>query len=210
MARHKNSADHEISEILQNAESASESSEDDIKQNYESTDDFEESDDLSMRSANISNSSDEDSSPPPKRKIPPPERKWKEGNFIPKIEPFTITHSGILNNLLNISLETPLDFFELFFDSSLVENIVTQTNIYQNQNNSTAAAKTAPWIDTNIPEMYVFFATRVLMSYTKKNRIKDFWSTDNLISTPIFGPPIILFQHRFSVDYLHGTDIYPF
>jgi hypothetical protein len=159
-----------------------------------------------MRSANISNSSDEDSSPPPKRKIPLPERKWKEGNFIPKIEPFTITHSGILNNLLNISLETPLDFFELFFDSSLVENIVTQTNIYQNQNNSTAAAKTAPWIDTNIPEMYVFFATTILMSYTQKNRIRDFCSTDNLISTPIFDRLFTRNRYLSLLRYLHFND----
>lgn len=132
MARRKNSSDHEISEILQNAESASELSEDDIEENYESTDDSEEPDDVTMLSSNISNSSDEDNSPPPKRKMPPPERKWKEGNFILTIEQFTITHSGISNNLLNTSLETPFDFFELFFDSSLVGNIVTQTNIYRN------------------------------------------------------------------------------
>jgi len=86
MARRKNSSDDEILKFLQNAESASESSEDDIEQNYESTDDSEEPDDASMCSANISNSSDKDNSLPPKRKMPSPERKWKEGKFIPKIE----------------------------------------------------------------------------------------------------------------------------
>jgi hypothetical protein len=58
MVRHKNSLDHEILEILQNAESASKSSEDDIEQNYESTDNSKELDDASMDSANIFNSSD--------------------------------------------------------------------------------------------------------------------------------------------------------
>jgi hypothetical protein len=59
MPCHKNSLDHEILEILQNAESASESS-----------DDFEESSDISMDSAIISNSSDADESPPSKKKMP--------------------------------------------------------------------------------------------------------------------------------------------
>jgi hypothetical protein len=86
-----------------------------------------------MDSANVSNSSDEVSSPPSKRKMAPPERKWKEGKFTPKNEQFTATHSRISKNLLNVSLTTPLDFFELFFDSSLVGNIVTQTNIYKKQ-----------------------------------------------------------------------------
>ena len=84
MARRKNSSDHEISEILQNAESASESSEDDIEQNYESADDFEEPDDVSMRSANISNSSDEDSSPPPKRKMSTTIEKMERGQVYSK------------------------------------------------------------------------------------------------------------------------------
>ncbi|CAF1349211.1 unnamed protein product [Didymodactylos carnosus] len=138
--------------------------------------------------------------------MPPPERKWKEGSFIPTIEQFTITHSGISNNLLNTSLETPFDFFELFFDSSFVGNIVTQTNIYRNQTNFTAAAKTAPWTDTNIPEMYVFFVATILMSYTKKNRIKDFWSTDNLIATPIFGRLFTRNRYLSLLRYLHFND----
>lgn len=159
-----------------------------------------------MYSANTSKLSNEDSSPPVKRKMPPSKRKWKEGKFIPKIAEFTITHSGISNNLLNTSLETPLDFFEWFFDSSLVGDIVTQTNIYQNQNNSAAAAKTASWIDTNTPEMYVFFAASILMSYINKNRIKDFWSTDNLISTPIFGRLFTRNRYLSLLRYLHFND----
>ncbi|CAF1401911.1 unnamed protein product [Adineta ricciae] len=206
MARRRDSSDHEILEIIQNAESECESYEDDIDENYLSADSSEEENDISMDSANISNLSDEDGSPLPKRKMPRLERKWREGQFVPQVQEFTITNSGISSNLLNNPLETPFDFFEYFFDASLVGSIVTQTNLYQHQNNSNPTAKTALWTDTDIPEMYVFFAATILMSYTKKNRIKDFWSTDSLISTPIFGELFTRNRYLSILRYLHFND----
>jgi len=161
--RHKKSSDHEILEILQNVESASESS-----------DDFEEWNNISTDSANVSNSSDEGEFSLPQKKMRPSERERKVGKFTPKIQQFTVTQSGISNNLPNVYLETPLDFFEHFFASSLVEDIVRQTNIYKNPDNSSVAPKTASWADKDVREMYIFFATTMLMSHTKKNRIKDF------------------------------------
>jgi len=51
-----------------------------------------------------------------------------------------------------------------------------------------------------------FFAATILMSYTKKNRIKDFWSTDNLISTPIFGRLFTRNRYLSLLRYLHFND----
>jgi len=42
------------------------------------------------------------------------------------------------------------------------------------------------WKDTNVGEMYTFLATTILMSRNKKLDMKDYWSTDPLLSSPIF------------------------
>jgi hypothetical protein len=36
-----------------------------------------------------------------------------------------------------LAAETPVDFFKLYFDEKVMQNIVTQTNLYGQQNNTT-------------------------------------------------------------------------
>ncbi len=83
--------------------------------------------------------------------------------------------------------DAPMDFFNLFFDENLMSTIVDQTNLYYYQTGkaSSKVAKTPPWLDTTIDEMYVFLATTMLMSFTKKNKLLSYWSTDRLLMTPI-------------------------
>ena len=73
------------------------------------------------------------------------------------------------------------------FDNELMQKIVEETNNYQQQNAAPNVEKTAAWYNTNVEELYIFFATAVLMGLNQKNRIKDYWSTDKLITIPIFG-----------------------
>jgi hypothetical protein len=93
----------------------------------------------------------------------------------------------------------------LFFDENLVSTIVDQTNLYYDQTGKTSskASKTPSWFDITINEMYVFLATTMLMSFTKKNKLLNCWSTDRLIMTPIFNE--LFPRHRYFaiLRYLH-------
>ncbi|CAF2985826.1 unnamed protein product [Rotaria sp. Silwood2] len=106
-------------------------------------------------------------------------KNWKKGNLYPRLFSFYSSGCGLSSNVRNLTLETPLDFFEfeLLFHSNLIEMVVKETN----------RCHAAPWADTTTNEIYTFLATVMLMPHMKKNRIRDYWSTDHLIATPIFS-----------------------
>ena len=52
-------------------------------------------------------------------------------------------------------------------------------------------------------ELYIVFATTVLMGLNQKNRIKDYWSTDQLITIPIFGELFTRNRYLSILRYLH-------
>ena len=111
-------------------------------------------------------------------------RKWRKGNFNPRLFSFDSSSCGLSSTIKNLTLETPLDFFELFFDRKLLEMMVKEINRFHTNSERTSYSHTAPWIDTTINEMYTFLAMVMLMPHSKKNRICDYWSTDHLIATP--------------------------
>ena len=55
-------------------------------------------------------------------------------------------------------------------------------------------------------ELHIFFATAVLMGLNQKNRIKGYWSTDELIITPIFGELFTRNKYLSILRYLHFAD----
>lgn len=116
---------------------------------------------------------------------------------------FDSSSCGLSSPIKNLALETPFDFFELFFDRRLLETIVKETNRFHANSARTSYSHTAPWIDTTINEMYTFLATVMLMSHSKKNRICDYWSTDHLIATPIFAELFTRNRFRALLTNLH-------
>ena len=87
-----------------------------------------------------------------------------------------------------------------------MQKIVEETNNYQQQNAAPNVEKAAAWYNTNVEELYIFFATAVLMRLNQKNRIKDYWSTDKLITTPIFGELFTRNRYLSILRYLHFAD----
>jgi hypothetical protein len=106
--------------------------------------------------------------------------------------------------------DTALDFFELLFDEKMIDSTVEEMNNYHDFCTGDATHNTvsqqAKWLSTNRSEMYTFLATIMLMSVTKKNKILDFWSTDPMIATPMFGQ--LFSRDRFIalLKYLHFND----
>lgn len=136
-------------------------------------------------------------------------RSWRTSYFTPRIFEFT-EDTGISSEVLNLKNEPPLDFFEVLFDQTILGQIVSETNKDQSLSNTSLSGSStshqAPWSATNIPEVYSFLAVVMLMAHAKKNRIKDYWSTDQLISTPIFSQ--IFTRDRFLsiLKFLHFND----
>ncbi len=136
-------------------------------------------------------------------------RTWRTGHFTPHIFPFN-SQFGINLEVFDNENESPLKFFEMLFDQAVLEQTVNETNKYHSLSDTSAPSSStshqAPWIETNISEIYSFLGIVMLMSHTKKNRIKDYWSTDQLISTPMFGT--IFSRDRFLsiLKFLHFND----
>jgi hypothetical protein len=133
-------------------------------------------------------------------------RLWQKRIFKPKLFNFQSNHCGITTNLDDHS---PLDLFKLFFDQKLVQFIVDETNNFQanssNESLSTSSHQ-AKWSRTNPEEIYLFLATFMLMAHVKKYKIKDYWSTDRLIATPVFGDIIPRDRFLLLLKFLHFND----
>jgi hypothetical protein len=136
------------------------------------------------------------------------EGAWRTDRFKPKQFIYDSSNSGISPNLPKIDDNNPLDYFCLIFNNTLMEKIVEETNrynLYRMQQRSLSETRSKA-IDTTVSEMFTFLALYMLMSHTKKNRIKDYWSTEPLIATPIFGS--IMNRNRFLLllQFLHFND----
>jgi hypothetical protein len=130
-------------------------------------------------------------------------RIWTTGNFSPRLYEF-IGEPGI--RISTTENSHPLEYFEAFIDEAMVNHIVEETNRYQLQNPVGERQNMASWKDTSLPEMYSFLAIIMLTGILPKNRIRDYWSTDNLLSTPIFSQ--IFTRNRFQdiLRFLHFSN----
>lgn len=78
-----------------------------------------------------------------------------------------------------------VDFFKLFFTSDLVAAIAGFTNAYANLHIAKflyCGDKDGAWMETNLEEMYRFFALVLLMGLCKFPMIADYWSTKPLFN----------------------------
>lgn len=137
--------------------------------------------------------------------------KWTNGQaFTPTVHHFDVTHSGISDNV-TIADDSPyLDYFNMFFDHSLMDTIVTETNNYfvfsGGYTDTSPASRTLRWTDSTIPEMYTFLGLSILMSIVRLHSIHEYWSTTTLVPTPIFGKYMSRDRFLLLMKYLHFTN----
>ena len=98
---------------------------------------------------------------------------------------------------------TAVDFFMLYFDQTLLDHIVEQTNLYAKQNPPSDRYK---WYDICSNELKAFFGLIIAIGLKKLPAIIDYWSSNPLLGTPelVQGFPINRFKHLLS--YLHFND----
>jgi hypothetical protein len=128
--------------------------------------------------------------------------------FEPKTFIFESSDSGINSYLLKDDENRPLDYFFLIFDHSLIQKIVEKTNKYhlytvQHEN---IPERYEEAIGATGPEMYTFFAIYVVMAHARKIRIKEYWSTDPLISMPMLADSMSGDRVHLFLRFLHFND----
>ena len=115
----------------------------------------------------------------------PRERQWHCGTFSPTISRFV--GEPDIQNTISLVARIPLDYFQLFLDETIMKCIVDETNRYYLQNPVSERQHMSNWQNVTSVEMYTFIAITMLTGLVEKNRIQDYWSTDPLLITPIFG-----------------------
>jgi hypothetical protein len=104
----------------------------------------------------------------------------------------------------------PIEYFDKFFDDSIINEIVQQTNIYAqqfvNENNLKARSRVIQWEDTNSDEIRVYLALLLLQGIVYKPEQAQYFSKKQSISTPFFAA--IMLKDRFLLlsKFLHFTD----
>ncbi len=93
---------------------------------------------------------------------------------------------------IDLSDKTDLEIFLLFLDNDLLDYLVTQTNLYANQyldkkSDLPPHSRARLWRDTNREEMIKFIGLTLLMSLNSRPRIHQYWSTNPLFSSQIYG-----------------------
>ena len=129
------------------------------------------------------------------------ERQWRGGTFIPTVTQFMGADG--LRNTISFAERTPLDYFQIFFDETLVQSIVDETNRYYSQNSVGERQHMSNWQNVNATEMYTFLAIAMLTGLVGKGRIRDYWSTDPLLSTPIFSQYFTRNRYQDILRFLH-------
>ena len=175
-ARGRRQTDHETDEIRSNAQS-DKSSQDELLMGFDSI--SFDSDDEDLLSA----------------------RQWYCGVLTPSIPQF-VGKPG-LHNMISLVERTPVDYFKLFFNDTIMERIVDETNRCYIQNPMGERQYMSNWQNVTFAEMYTFLAITMPTGLVYKNRIRDYWSTDPLLSTPIFGQYFTRNWYQDILDYTH-------
>lgn len=139
---------------------------------------------------------------------------WREtGTFTPNVPVFDRTTAGITEDFPVVDEEAPeVDYFQAFFSQDLLDHVCTETNRYQvydsvhNPDTTPGTSKMRGWTPVTVPEMYVFLALTMLTCHVKKHVLKDYWSHDDLIETPLFSKFMPRDRYTAILRYLHFAD----
>ncbi|XP_021952231.1 piggyBac transposable element-derived protein 4 [Folsomia candida] len=96
---------------------------------------------------------------------------------------------------------TPLFILQKIVTPDIVDEIITQTNLYADQ-------KAIPnWKNVGVPELWRFFGLNMLTGVVQKPSLKDYWTRDPLTATPFFNE--VMSRNRFEqiLRGLHFVDL---
>lgn len=103
----------------------------------------------------------------------------------------------------------PIDYFNFFFDDSLLEMICSETNKQAERlflsENTQPMSRITEWKDLTVDELKVFLGLLFHMGTIPLTRIQDYWKKDRLFSIPIFGEQMSRNRFLLIMRCLHFT-----
>ena len=117
--------------------------------------------------------------------------EWKEPEVGDEIKVLKYTGNPGLT-IDATGLESDYDFFKILFSNEILQIISTETNRYAEQilelrPDENGKRKHSPeWKETSPDEIELFLGVILLMGHIHKDKIHDYWSTNELIETPMF------------------------
>lgn len=114
---------------------------------------------------------------------------------------------GLKIDLTNFGVKTLVD---LFFSDEFLNLIVTQTNIYAqqeiSQNQGTSSARKTTWKDTNITEMKTFLGLLFHMGPVSLPTISLYWNKSIFYNMPFWRSVMSRNRFQLLLRYLHFAD----
>ena len=183
---------------VDDVDSGSSSDKDDISMDVDSDDEFQPTNsDISSSEFSTSESDSDDASPVPSThtNIQQPQRQnpadWKE-DVSAKPQIVFSGRSGLMKTIVhdNNSGVAPIEVFLQFFDDSVIELMVIETNRYAQQyvqsHQLRRTSRMARWTDTTKEEMKTFLGLILLTGLIQYPSIEDYWKKDPLYYHPLF------------------------
>ena len=141
----------------------------------------------------------------------PTQQSWTSGPHIPIVYEFDEFQSGVTTNNLTAN-SRELCFFEHFLNLEIMNEIVIETNKFylfkKSQTSHRPKSRIHKWINTTVPEMYIFFAVSMLITRNKHMTIEEHWSTHPYLENPIFRKIMSRDRYQLLLQMLHFSDPY--
>ncbi|CAF4506482.1 unnamed protein product [Rotaria sp. Silwood2] len=105
-----------------------------------------------------------------------------------------------------IGAQTPIDYWNYIFPKNFIEMIVYETNRYAENicnNPRRQYSRINKWEPTNIEELNVFIALLIWQGIIKKSELQMYFTTDELLATPIFNKIITADRFQLLLKMLH-------
>lgn len=165
-------------------------------------DEFEDVDDMNMSfsSVNSSSASNATSTTSATTTSGANPEFVRDRKLQPQDFPFDDTVTGI-----RVRLDPPerlsfFDYLRLFFTSAIIDLIVVETNRFGQHKHG------ADWEAMTDSDIWRLFGLVLLMGIVKKPSLKDYWSTSDILATPIFNNMISRDRFRIQLGALHFVD----
>ena len=94
---------------------------------------------------------------------------------------------ALINNEFESKIDgsyTPLDYFKIFVDSSILDLVCKKTNLYAKEYGVSNIDN--PWYDVNEDEIMVYIALKMLMRILRNPEERMYWKDNIIILTPYF------------------------
>ncbi|XP_014371394.2 piggyBac transposable element-derived protein 4 isoform X2 [Papilio machaon] len=131
---------------------------------------------------------------------------------MPQINPYLRREPFSQNVGPAVSFTNPYEAFTAIWDREIIEVIVRETNIYAQQLTTIMLAngticpnsRITRWQDTNVNEVYTYFAIVLAMGVVVKSRLEEYWNTSkDIFRTPGFSTEMTIDRYQLLSKCLH-------